>query len=381
VTYRPPRCARRKRVAGQVIGSLRWQAPLVICIAASFLVASSATADPIASKQAEAQRVLGEIQQIDASMERAVEAYDRANAHLGQIRRDLHSNRQSLRVARGNLTRAQAVLAKRMVAVYTSGEEQSTLAVLLGSRSLDDLLNRLETVNTVSAQDAAVIREVRSFKGEVTRREHRLTRARAAQSRLVASRAADKVRIRGQLAARQALLSQIKDQIAHLQAVEQARQAALQRRVQARLAAQPPTQAVSQDQVGVAAATPEATVAPPSRFGGVVGIAMGYLGTPYRYGGADPSGFDCSGFVAYVYGQMGISLPHYSGAQYAAGVAVSRNDLQPGDLVFFNGLSHVGIYVGGGNFIHAPHTGDVVKISSLSDSWYASTYVGARRIP
>ena len=123
-----------------------------------------------------------------------------------------------------------------------------------------------------------------------------------------------------------------------------------------------------------------ATVAPPARFGGVVGVAMGYLGTPYRYGGADPSGFDCSGFVAYVYGQMGVSLPHYSGAQYSAGVAVSRDDLQPGDLVFFNGLGHVGIYIGGGNFVHAPHTGDVVKISSIWDSWYRSTWVGGRRL-
>src|SRR5262249_15721220 len=156
----------------------------------------------------------------------------------------------------------------------------------LGSRSMDDLLNRLESVNTVSAQDAAVIKEVTSFKREVTKREHRLTRARAAQAHLVASRAADKARISSQPSARHALPPQTKDQIAHLQAAEQARQAALQRRVQARLAAQRPTQAVSQDQVGVAASTPEATVAPPARFGGVVGIAMSYLGTPYRYGGA-----------------------------------------------------------------------------------------------
>jgi peptidoglycan DL-endopeptidase CwlO len=62
------------------------------------------------------------------------------------------------------------------------------------------------------------------------------------------------------------------------------------------------------------------------------------------------------------------------------GVAVSRGDLQPNDLVFFDGLNHVGLYIGGGQFIHAPHTGDVVKISSLGDSWYASTYMGARRI-
>ena len=106
---------------------------------------------------------------------------------------------------------------------------------------------------------------------------------------------------------------------------------------------------------------------------------MRYLGTPYVWGGASPSGFDCSGFVMYVYAQMGVSLPHSSYAQYGAGVGVSQDQLEPGDLVFFDGLGHVGIYIGGGQFIHSPHTGDVVKVSSLS-GWYAATYVGARRI-
>ena len=121
------------------------------------------------------------------------------------------------------------------------------------------------------------------------------------------------------------------------------------------------------------------TAAPPSRYGGVVGIAMRYLGIPYVYGGASPSGFDCSGFVMYVFGQMGVSLPHYTVAQYAMGTPVSQSQLQAGDLVFFDGLGHVGIYIGGGQFIHSPHTGDVVKISSIS-GWYSSTYVGARRL-
>jgi cell wall-associated NlpC family hydrolase len=100
---------------------------------------------------------------------------------------------------------------------------------------------------------------------------------------------------------------------------------------------------------------------------------------PYVFGGATPAGFDCSGLVEYVYAQLGIALPHYAAAQYQYGVAVPRADLQPGDLVFFDGLNHVGIYIGGNSFVHAPHTGDVVKISTLS-GWYDVTYVGARRI-
>ena len=120
--------------------------------------------------------------------------------------------------------------------------------------------------------------------------------------------------------------------------------------------------------------------APDARYGGVVGIAMQYLGVPYVWGGASPSGFDCSGFSMYVYAQVGVSLPHHAASQYGLGSPVSKSDLQPGDLVFFNGLGHMGIYIGGGQFIHAPHSGDVVKISSLSDSWYARTWVGARRL-
>lgn len=107
------------------------------------------------------------------------------------------------------------------------------------------------------------------------------------------------------------------------------------------------------------------------------------LGVPYVWGGASPSqGFDCSGsgLTSYAYAQIGISLPHHAASQYNYGVPVSREDLQPADLVFFNGLGHMGMYIGGGQFIHAPHTGDVVKISSIYDGWYASSWVGARRI-
>jgi cell wall-associated NlpC family hydrolase len=109
-------------------------------------------------------------------------------------------------------------------------------------------------------------------------------------------------------------------------------------------------------------------------------VALGYLGVPYQWGGGTPAGFDCSGLVSYVFAQLGVELPHYAAAQYGYGAPVSRDQLQPGDLVFFDNLNHVGIYIGGDEFVDAPHTGTFVRIESLDDPWYANRYVGARRI-
>jgi len=115
----------------------------------------------------------------------------------------------------------------------------------------------------------------------------------------------------------------------------------------------------------------------------LVQYSKNYLGVPYVSGGSSPSGFDCSGFTSYVYKQFGISLPRSSAGQASVGTPVSRSELIPGDLVFFDtygGISHVGIYVGNNEFIHSTIPGDVVKISSLDQAYYDSRYVTARRI-
>jgi cell wall-associated NlpC family hydrolase len=109
-------------------------------------------------------------------------------------------------------------------------------------------------------------------------------------------------------------------------------------------------------------------------------IAVKAVGIPYRWGGSSPStGFDCSGLVSWAYGRLGVELPHSSYALYDTGRRVSLARLKPGDLLFFSGLGHVGLYVGRGRMVHAPQSGRLVEVVTLS-SGYGSRLVGARRI-
>jgi peptidoglycan DL-endopeptidase CwlO len=324
---------------------------------------------------------MGQLQQLSDSLEVARSQYVAADRQLARIQRDLRDNRYELHVAKQNLTQSQRTIAKRLVTLYTS-DQSSTMEVILGAKSLDDMMNRINSVKNVTQLDSSILEQVKTFRTAVKRHGDYLAHAHALQKRVVAQRAAAKNSIESKIATQRHLYASIKGEISRLVAAEQARQLQMAHEAQARIEEARAAAAQQDTVVGVSAVTPSAdtVVAPPPTHSGVANVALSQLNTPYVWAGAAPGGFDCSGLVMWAYAQVGVSLPHSTYAQYGYGVPVSRDQLQPGDLVFFDGLGHVGIYIGGGQFVHAPHTGDVVKISSMDESWYASTYVGARRI-
>lgn len=342
-----------------------------VCVLA---LSGSANADPtVASKRAEARAALAQIESMDRELSRIIDRYDGATWNLQQTERQLGKTRVTLGIARKSLKRAHLILARRVISLYTDGgASSSTIAILFGASSFQDMLNSLDAVQRMSDHDAQVVKQVTSFSKQIAKQEKTFEKARDRQKRLVAQIASERGAVEAKMAARQRFYQSVKREIAATIAADQRRQEAIDAAARIRVE--------TQSSVPPSATAENIAAAPSSSIGDqAVSIAMQYLGTPYVWGGASPSGFDCSGFVMYVFSQVGISLPHYTVDQYNGGVAVSRDALEPGDLVFFDGLGHVGIYIGGGQFVHAPHTGDVVKVSSLGESWYASTYVGARR--
>lgn len=257
----------------------------------------------------------------------------------------------------------QSDLNARASNMYRNGPV-TFLEVLLQSEDFDQFASTWDILRNLNERDAKDVIAMNQARAEARSAKRALATKEKAAAQQVSIMAKREASINKQLAERKRLLSGIEAEVAALQAAEEAAATARAAAAAARAA-----------RARTSAYTPviERYFPPPTRAprSGVVDVAMRYQGAPYHWGASGPNSFDCSGFTMFVYRQVGVSLPHNSGAQFGSGDRVSRSDLQPGDLVFFGSpIHHVGIYVGGGSYIHSPHTGDVVRISPLDRGDY-----------
>ncbi len=356
---------------------------LLGALALAALIATSARAHPtpqIRAQEEHARAVQAQVDQIGVNLEATIQRYDGAEVELHQVNASLASNVVRLRLARANFRAAQRRIMSRIYSLYVDGKP-STLDVLAGAKSLSQLIDRAEAAQVLSQQDTALGHQALHFQTAVETRQHQLTNLRQRRAQAVLSLVSQKRQIQAALAHQQRLLESIHTSIHQLQVQEAARQAQLRAAAEARLRAE--QLAAQQAAAQSIPSIPSIPSLPPILGTGAghpdaARIALQYLGVPYVWGGASPSGFDCSGLVMYVYAQLGISLPHYTVSQWNATEPISASQMQPGDLVFFDGLGHVGIYLGGGQMVDAPHTGAVVRIESI---YGFGSIDGARRVP
>jgi cell wall-associated NlpC family hydrolase len=316
--------------------------------------------DEFAKRQARLEELKAQLDQLDREAEIASESQNQAQERLDQLKSQLATSQADLGKAQAAYQVQEDLLANRAADIYRNGGN-STIEVVLGSRSLPDFFRRLEFLGVIGEADANLAEQLQaqrdSLKTTADDLAYQQQQAEAMQFDLEARKRELQLRI----ADRQAMLTSAQSDLLSMLDVEAARRAK--------------DEAALFQSIVKGVTDKGVTVTP----GGPVETALAYHGIPYVWGGATPAGFDCSGLVLYVFAQHGVTLPHYSGSQFLLGQKVDKSQLLPGDVVFFGSpIHHVGIYIGGGYVEHAPHTGDFVKISTLDSM---AGYAGARRYP
>ncbi|MFL6238024.1 MAG: NlpC/P60 family protein [Actinomycetes bacterium] len=304
---------------------------------------------------AEVQR---EVDALNAKVDRAVEAYDQARIQLSAAaRRTAAAEHRLAQQARVINTQRRAMGQVAVAAYRTGGADQ--FVSLVTTSNPESFLDRASSLNQISTHQSDALRALQVAQLNYQQAQAVANQQLAAQKKIAASLKTQRDAIRNTLDQEQSLLSSLKaDQRRRLEAAAAARAAAARARAQ--------TQRAHVHYNGPASG--QASVA--------VRFAYAQLGKPYQWGATGPGSYDCSGLTMASWAAAGVSLPHSSSAQYGSGQHVSQSDIKPGDLVFFGSpIHHVGIYIGGGNMIHAPHTGASVEIAPA----FRGDYTGAVR--
>ncbi|MHB8895628.1 MAG: C40 family peptidase [Candidatus Geothermincolia bacterium] len=330
----------------------------LVALACSFLAVMPAglqaqTAGDIGSMSQQAAQIAAEIDALDKELAVASEAYNLVKVDLDAISERVDQTQKRLTEIKQSLKKRRDLLNARAASMYKDGKT-TMLEVLLDTKDFGDFLERADYVSRVARSDADLIDRIKTTKDSVELLERQYSESKRQQEVLVQQAMLKKNDIEGKLGTRTVLLNSVNQDIQ-------------------KLIAQQVTEQRASDQTINQQAQQTLVTAPD---GGLAKTCMRYLGVVYHWAGAGPgqcpSGqhricFDCSGLTMYVYKLFGIDLPHNAAMQFNKGVKITLQQARPGDLVYF-GMPphHVGMYLGNDMFIHAPQTGDVVKVSKLS---------------
>ena len=380
---RPVRTARAARSVAVV-------ASVALIVGAG--LTGTASAQDVEGTRAKVQRLAAEMDRLEARASELDEQYLQTGLELGKAETELKKNRDAVADAQARMDQARSEANSYIVSAYMSaGSDVAGLGV--GDPNV--AVNEKVLMETLHGDRQQVADDLRAAQMDLDDRSADLEQASKALEDKKARQSSIKADLESSVSAQQDLLDGANSELRSAIAAEQERQAqaaaakaaadaAARARAQEQAAARTTTTA---DRTAGAPARPGRAPAPAkpaapapapapslpvapvgSGAGAAIAAAQSVMGTPYRWAGASPStGFDCSGLTMWAWARGGRSLPHSSSAQYAATQRISLDQLQPGDLVFFNNpISHVGLYIGGGQMIHSPHTGDVVKISPIT---------------
>lgn len=299
--------------------------------------------------EAQIQNLESSIEKLDSQIEQTLKNVNDNNNGIIKTESDIKKLQEQINYAENDIKDHKSVLNKRARAFYINGVN-GYMELIMNSKDFDDFISRVESVRRIIGYDEEIINDLNKKKEEIVKQKDKLQEE---NKKLVALKADNEKKL--------AKLNEDKENQKKL--IDQLKITALNDELKGKLA----SLNISVESL-------------PSKDNDVISYSYKFLGTPYLWGGTTPSGFDCSGFMQYVYAHFGVGIGRTTYDQIKDGKEISISQLQPGDLVFFGTSSdphHVGMYVGNGMYIHAPHTGDIIKVSQLSGR---SDYLTARRV-
>ena len=326
--------------------------------------------------------------QLDEQTSKVQEDYTEAQAALDKAQKDLDRSQRDLKIQSDKVATMRKALGRVALSDYQSGGGVSMTTQLVASGDSGQFLSKLATIQNVTERTSV---QFQDFQAEQARLKSMKSQAEADRATIESQRN-QQAKLLADAKKKEQEAKQVVDRLTAQQRAELKRQQAAEAQAAAAHAVsrsagrptdqqsalgQPSSSSTQASQTGSQVPIPDPSHGVSSRAQSALNFALAQLGKPYIWGGTGPTDYDCSGLMMASWGKAGVSLPRTAAAQYAAGTPVSTSDLQPGDLVFFYpGITHVGMYIGDGKFIHAssPRTG--IKVSVLAQQ---SSYQGARR--